>query len=142
MRVKGGTVTRARRKKVLKFTEGFFGSKHRLYRTANEARIKALAYAYVGRRLVKRDYRKLWIRRINAACRLENISYSKFMHGLKVANIDLNRKMLSEIAINDPEQFKALVIYGCLCKKFLICRRSEKLYLNSFSIGFITCILK
>lgn len=109
MRVKGGTVTRARRKKVLKFTEGFFGSKHRLYRTANEARIKALAYAYIGRRLVKRDYRKLWIRRINAACRLENISYSKFMHGLKVANIDLNRKMLSEIAINDPEQFKALV---------------------------------
>ena len=91
MRVKGGTVTRARRKKVLKFTEGFFGSKHRLYRTANEARIKALAYAYVGRRLVKRDYRKLWIRRINAACRLENISYSKFMHGLKVANIDLSK---------------------------------------------------
>ena len=108
MRVKGGTVTRARRKKVLKFTEGFFGSKHRLYRTANEARIKALAYAYVGRRLVKRDYRKLWIRRINAACRLENISYSKFMHGLKVANIEMNRKMLAEMAVNDAEGFATL----------------------------------
>ena len=109
MRVKGGPTTHTRRKKVLKFAEGYFGSKHRLFRTANEARIKALAYSYVGRKLVKRDYRKLWIKRINAACRIENISYSKFMHGLKLANIDLNRKMLSEIAINDPEQLKALV---------------------------------
>lgn len=109
MRVKGGTVTHARRKKVLKFAEGYFGSKHRLFKTANEARIKALAYSYVGRRLVKRDYRKLWIKRINAACRIENISYSRFMHGLKLAEIDLNRKMLSEIAIADPAQFKALV---------------------------------
>ena len=108
MRVKDGTVTRARRKKVLKFTEGFFGSKHRLYRTANEARIKALAYAYVGRRLVKRDYRKLWIRRINAACRMNDMSYSTFMHGLKLAEVNVNRKMLSEIAIADPEGFKAL----------------------------------
>lgn len=109
MRVKGGTVTHARRKKVLKAASGYFGSKHRLFRTANEAVLRANAYAYVGRRLVKRDYRKLWITRINAACRLSGVSYSRFMHGLKVAGIDLNRKMLSEIAINDPEAFKSLV---------------------------------
>ena len=109
MRVKGGTITHARRKKVLKFASGFFGSKHRLFRTANEARIKALAYSYVGRRLIKRDYRKLWITRINAACHKEDISYSRFMNGLKKANINLNRKMLSEIAISDEKAFADLV---------------------------------
>lgn len=109
MRVKGGTVTHARRKKILKSASGYFGSKHRLFRTANEAVIRANAYAYVGRRLVKRDYRKLWITRINAACRQHNISYSKFMHGLKISGINLNRKMLSEIAINDPDSFTSLI---------------------------------
>ena len=99
MRVKGGTVTHARRKAVLKSASGYFGSRHRLFRTANQ----------VSRRLVKRDFRKLWIKRINAACRLNDISYSRFMHGLKVAGIDLNRKMLSEIAINDPKAFADLV---------------------------------
>lgn len=109
MRVKGGTITHARRKKILKSASGYFGSKHRLFRTANEAVIRANAYAYVGRRLVKRDYRKLWITRINAACRQHNISYSKFMHGLKISGINLNRKMLSEIAINDPDSFTSLI---------------------------------
>ena len=109
MRVKGGTITHARRKKVLKSASGYFGSKHRLFRTANEARLKALAYSYVGRRLTKRDFRKLWITRINAACRKEDISYSRFMNGLKLANISLNRKMLSEIAIADEKGFADLV---------------------------------
>lgn len=109
MRVKGGTVTHARRKAVLKSASGYFGSRHRLFRTANQAVMKANASAYVSRRLVKRDFRKLWIKRINAACRLNDISYSRFMHGLKVAGIDLNRKMLSEIAINDPKAFADLV---------------------------------
>ena len=109
MRVKGGTVTHARRKAVLKSASGYFGSRHRLFRTANQAVMKANGNAYVSRRLVKRDFRKLWIKRINAACRLNDISYSRFMHGLKVAGIDLNRKMLSEIAINDPKAFADLV---------------------------------
>lgn len=109
MRVKGGTVAHARRKAVLKSASGYFGSRHRLFRTANQAVMKANANAYVSRRLVKRDFRKLWIKRINAACRLNDISYSRFMHGLKVAGIDLNRKMLSEIAINDPKAFADLV---------------------------------
>lgn len=109
MRVKGGTVKHAHRKKVLKFTKGYFGSKHTLYRTANEARIKALAYAYVGRKNRKRDFRKLWITRINAACHANDISYSRFINGLKLANINLNRKMLSEIAIADPKAFSDLV---------------------------------
>ncbi|MCF0112436.1 MAG: 50S ribosomal protein L20 [Bacilli bacterium] len=108
-RVKGGTVTRARRKKILKAAEGYFGSKHLLFKTAKEQVCHSLRYAYNSRRLVKRDYRKLWIRRINAACRLNDISYSKFMGGLKKANIEMNRKMLSEIAICDPEAFKGLV---------------------------------
>ena len=102
-RVKGGTVTRARRKKILKAAEGYFGSKHLLFKTAKEQVCHSL------RRLVKRDYRKLWIKRINAACRLNGISYSKFMGGLKKANIEINRKMLSEIAIADPKAFTGLV---------------------------------
>ncbi len=109
MRVKGGTVTRNRRKKVLKSASGYFGSKHLLYKTAHEQVMHSLHYAYRDRRLIKRDYRKLWIKRINAACRLNGISYSVFMHGLKVNGIELNRKMLSEMAINDPKGFKELV---------------------------------
>ena len=91
MRVKGGTVTHARRKKVLKLAKGYFGSKHRLYRTAHEQVMHSLHYAYVSRRLIKRDYRKLWIVRINAACRLHDINYSTLMHGSKLANININR---------------------------------------------------
>jgi large subunit ribosomal protein L20 len=108
MRVKGGIVTHARRKKVLKFASGYFGSRHRLFHTANEAKIKALAYSYIGRRLKKRDFRKLWITRITAACHINDISYSRFMDGLKKANINLNRKMLSEIAINDAKAFSGI----------------------------------
>ena len=108
-RVKGGTVTHARRKRVLKRASGYFGSKHLLFKTAKEQVMHSLRYAYVSRRNIKRDYRKLWIRRINAACRLNDISYSKFMHGLKEANININRKMLSELAINDPKAFADLV---------------------------------
>lgn len=109
MRVKGGIVKHQHRKKVLKFAKGYFGSKHTLYRTANEARIKALSYSYTSRRLRKRDFRKLWITRINAACHANDISYSRFINGLKLAHIDLNRKMLSEIAISDPKAFSNLV---------------------------------
>ena len=108
-RVKGGTVTHARRKRVLKRASGYFGSKHLLFKTAKEQVMHSLRYAYVSRRNIKRDYRKLWIRRINAACRLNDISYSKFMYGLKQANININRKMLSELAINDPKAFSDLV---------------------------------
>lgn len=108
-RVKGGTVTRARRKKILKQAEGYFGSKHLLFKTAKEQVLHSLRYAYNSRRLVKRDFRKLWIKRINAACHLNGISYSKFMDGLKKGGIEINRKMLSEIAINDPKAFSGLV---------------------------------
>jgi len=109
MRVKGGTVTHARRKKILKRASGYFGSKHLLFKTAKEQVMHSLRYAYASRRLVKRDYRKLWIRRINAACRMNDISYSKFMFGLKAANVNVNRKMLSELAINDAKAFADLV---------------------------------
>jgi len=109
MRVKGGTITHARRKKVLKRASGYFGSKHLLFKTAKEQVMHSLRYAYFHRKTVKRDYRKLWIRRINAACRMNDISYSKFMFGLKAANIDINRKMLSELAINDSKAFADLV---------------------------------
>lgn len=108
-RVKGGTVTHARRKKVLKRASGYFGSKHLLFKTAKEQVMHSLNYAYIHRRKVKGDFRKLWIRRINAACRMNDISYSKFMHGLKVNNVNVNRKMLSELAINDPKAFQDLV---------------------------------
>lgn len=108
-RVKGGTVTRARRKKILKMASGYFGSKHLLFKTAKEQVLHSLNYAFNDRRKVKSDYRKLWIRRINAACRMNDISYSKFMFGLKQANININRKMLSELAINDPKAFADLV---------------------------------
>ena len=108
-RVKGGTVARARRKKVLKEAKGYFGSKHRLYRTAKEQVMHSGKYAYRDRRQKKRDFRKLWITRINAACRLNEISYSKFIDGLNKAGININRKMLSEIAINDEKAFAELV---------------------------------
>jgi large subunit ribosomal protein L20 len=109
MRVKGGNVTHLRRKKILKQAKGYFGSKHLLFKTAKEQVMHSNKYAYVSRRDRKNDFRKLWIKRINAACRMNDISYSKFMHGLKVAKIDVNRKMLSEIAIHNPDDFKALV---------------------------------
>ena len=108
-RVKGGTVTRARRKKILKMASGYFGSKHLLFKTAKEQVLHSLNYAFNDRRKLKNDYRKLWIRRINAACRMNDISYSRFMFGLKQANVTVNRKMLSELAINDPAAFADLV---------------------------------
>ncbi len=109
MRVKGGTTTHARRKKVLKRAKGYFGSKHTLYKTANEQVIHSLHYAYVSRRKRKSDYRKLWIVRINAAAHNYDMSYSTLMHGLKLANININRKMLSEMAITDEAGFASLV---------------------------------
>ena len=108
-RVKGGTISRARHKKVLKQAKGYFGSKHRLYRTANEQVMHSGKYAYRDRRQKKRDFRKLWIVRINAACRENEISYSKFINGLMKAEIVINRKMLSEIAIDNPASFTELV---------------------------------
>lgn len=108
-RVKGGTVARRRRKKILKLAKGYFGSKHLLFRTAKEQVMKSYMYAYRDRRQKKRDFRKLWISRINAAARLHGMSYSTFMHGLKCANIEVNRKMLSEIAIHDDAAFAELV---------------------------------
>ncbi len=109
MRVKGGTTTHARRKKVLKRAKGYFGSKHLLYKTAHEQVMHSMDYAYVSRRLIKRDYRKLWIVRINAACRNYGINYSTMMNGLKKANINMNRKMISELAITDEKAFAELV---------------------------------
>ena len=108
-RVKGGNVSKNRRRKVLKQAKGYFGSKHRLYKTAQEQVFHSGAYAYRDRRQNKRNFRKLWITRINAACRLNSISYSKFINGLTKAGIEINRKMLSEIAINDPAAFTELV---------------------------------
>ena len=107
-RVKGGTVARARRKKVLKEAKGYFGSKHRLYKTAHEQVMHSGQYAYRDRRQNKRNFRKLWIARINAACRENEISYSRFINGLTIAGIAINRKMLSEMAINNPEEFANL----------------------------------
>lgn len=109
MRVKGGKVTRQRRNKILKLAKGYFGSKHRLFKTAKEQVLHSLSYAYRDRRNIKRDFRKLWIKRINAACRMCDISYSVFMNGLKKANVSINRKMLSELAINDFPAFESLV---------------------------------
>lgn len=108
-RVKGGYVTRQRRNRTLKLAKGYFGSKHALYRTANEQVMHSMRYAFRDRRQLKREMRKLWIARINAAAKNNDINYSNLMHGLKLAGINLNRKMLSEIAIHDPEGFKSLV---------------------------------
>ena len=108
-RVKGAMATRKRRNKVLKLAKGYWGGKSRLFKTAKEAVRKSGQYAYICRRLKKRNFRKLWIARINAACKMNGTNYSTFINGLKKANIGLNRKMLSEIAINDPAGFTALV---------------------------------
>ena len=109
-RVKGGTVARARRKKVLKEAKGYFGSKHRLYKTAHEQVMHSGQYAFRDRRQNKRNFRKLWITRINAACRENEISYSKFINGLNKAGITINRKMLSELAIEQKQAFADLVV--------------------------------
>ena len=108
-RVKGGNVSKNRRRKVLKQAKGYFGSKHRLYKTAQEQLFHSGAYAYRDRKQNKRNFRKLWITRINAACRENDISYSKFINGLSKASIEINRKMLSELAIYDPKSFTELV---------------------------------
>ncbi len=108
-RIKGAVKTRARRKKILKLAKGYRGAKSKLYRTANQAVMKSLSYAYRDRKAKKREFRQLWIARINAAARQNGISYSRFMDGLKKNNININRKMLSEIAISDPEAFTKLV---------------------------------
>ncbi len=107
-RVKGGPATRNRRKKILKLAKGYYGAKHLLYRTAKEQVMNSLAYAYRDRRRKKRDFRKLWITRINAAARLNDLSYSRLINGLNLANVEVNRKMLSDIAINDPSGFKSI----------------------------------
>jgi len=108
-RVKGGNVSKNRRRKVLKEAKGYFGSKHRLYKTAQEQLFHSGAYAYRDRKQNKRNFRKIWITRINAACRENEISYSKFINGLTKAGIEINRKMLSEMAIEDPKSFTTLV---------------------------------
>ncbi len=108
MRVKGGPATRNRRKKVLKLAKGYYGSKHLLFRTAKEQVIKSLYYSFRDRKATKRNFRKLWIVRINAAANQCGMNYSTMMHGLKVANIDINRKMLSELAIHDFSAFAQL----------------------------------
>ena len=108
-RVKNGAVTKARHKKVLKAAKGYFGSKHRLYKTAKEQLMHSGQYAFRDRKQKKRDFRKLWITRINAACRQNEISYSRFIEGLTKAGVEVNRKMLSEIAINDPKMFSEFV---------------------------------
>ncbi len=108
-RVKGAMMTRKRRKKVLKLAKGYYGSKSKLFKTAKEAVMKSGQYAYIGRKQKKRDFRALWITRISAACRANDINYSTFMNGLKKAGITLNRKMLSELAIHDEKAFAELV---------------------------------
>ncbi|GAE30141.1 50S ribosomal protein L20 [Halalkalibacter hemicellulosilyticus] len=107
-RVKGGYVARRRRKKVLKLAKGYFGSKHTLFKSAQGQVMKSLLYAYRDRRQKKRDFRKLWITRINAAARMNGLSYSRFMHGLKLAEINVNRKILADLAVNDEQAFAQL----------------------------------
>ena len=108
-RVKGGTINRHRHKKVLKLTKGMYNTRHRLFRRANEAMLKSLWYAYRDRRTRKRDLRRLWIARINAASRQNGTTYSRLIHDLKTAGVHLNRKMLAELAVRDPKTFKAVV---------------------------------
>ena len=108
-RVKGAMMTRKRRKKILKLAKGYWGGKSRLFRTANQAVMKSLSYAYVGRKLKKRDFRSLWIVRISAACKLNGMNYSTFINGLKRAGITLNRKILADLAVNDAQSFTLLV---------------------------------
>ncbi len=108
MRIKRGVNAVKKRRKIFRLSKGYFGSKSKSYRIAREAVMKSLMYAYIGRKRRKRDFRQLWISRINAAARLNGLSYSKFMHGLKVAGIELNRKALADIAVNDAAAFAAL----------------------------------
>ena len=108
-RVKGAMMTRKRRKKVLKLAKGYWGAKSRHFKMAKQAVMKSGNYAYIGRKQRKRDFRRLWITRISAGCRMNGVNYSTFMNGLKKAGVTLNRKMLSEIAIADPQGFTALV---------------------------------
>lgn len=107
-RIKGVTMTRKRRNKILKLAKGYYGSKSKLFKTAKQAVMKSGNYAYVGRKQKKRDFRRLWISRISAGCKINGMNYSQFMYGLSKAGITLNRKMLSEIAIADPAAFTAL----------------------------------
>ena len=109
MRVKAGTVTRRRHKKIVRQTKGFFGTRHKLFRRANEAWMKSMTYAYRDRRNRKRDMRRLWIIRINAAARNNGVSYSRLVHDLKEADIAIDRKMLADLAVNNPEAFAAVV---------------------------------
>eukprot|EP01155_Anaeramoeba_flamelloides_P040851 Anaeramoba_flamelloidesc34121_g1_i1.p1 GENE.c34121_g1_i1~~c34121_g1_i1.p1 ORF type:complete len:143 (+),score=9.20 c34121_g1_i1:901-1329(+) len=106
-RVKGGTTTRKRRKKILKLAKGYFGSKHALYRTANEQVMRSLSYAYRDRKKRKSEFRKLWISRINAAAKLNGMKYSRLIHGLALAHVEVNRKVLADLAVNQPEDFTA-----------------------------------
>ena len=108
-RVKGAIMTRKRRKKTIKLAKGYFGAKSKLFKMAKEAVMKSYQYAYIGRRLKKRDFRRLWITRISAAAKMNGMNYSTFMNGLKKSGITMNRKMLSEIAINDADAFTAIV---------------------------------
>ncbi len=108
-RIKGGLNAKKKHNRVLKLAKGYRGARSKQYRTAKQAVMRALAASFAGRKQKKRDFRRLWIARINAACRMNDLSYSRFMYGLKLADIDINRKMLSEIAISDPEGFKSLV---------------------------------
>jgi large subunit ribosomal protein L20 len=108
-RIKRAVNSRKNHKKVLKLAKGYYGGRSKLFKTANEAVMRGLRNAYIGRKLKKRDFRSLWIARINAASRLGDLSYSRFMNGMKLSGIDINRKMLSEIAINDPKAFAELV---------------------------------
>ena len=107
-RIKGAMMTRKRRNKVLKLAKGYWGAKSKHFKMANQAVMKSLAYAYIGRKQKKRDFRKLWITRISAGCKANGMNYSTFMHGLKLAGIEMNRKMLSETAIHNPEAFSQL----------------------------------
>ena len=107
-RIKGAMMTRKRRNKMLGLAKGYWGNKHRHFKMAKEQLMKSGRYAYVGRKAKKRDFRKLWITRISAGCKINGLNYSTFMHGLKLAGVDMNRKMLSEIAIHDPAAFTAL----------------------------------
>ena len=107
-RVKGGIMSHKRRKKVLKLAKGYYGARHRLFRTAKQAVMKSVRYAFIGRKHKKRDFRRLWITRISAGCKMNGMNYSTFMNGLKKSGVTLNRKMLSEMAIHDAAGFTAL----------------------------------
>ena len=109
MRIKRGVNAVKKRRKIMKLAKGYYGAKSKLYRVAREAVMKSLSYAYVGRKNKKRDFRQLWIARINAACRINGLSYSKFMYGLKLADVNLNRKVLADMAVNDANGFATLV---------------------------------